>query len=92
MNEIKRWDLASLGEGFIGMKQTDDGSFVRHADHEAEVARLRAEVEGLRNALDKIASTRLNDHSSIDAAYGHVCSIANEALFDHSDAAMGASA
>lgn len=61
-------------------------------EKEREADALRAEVEGLRNALEKIASIRLNDHASIDAAYGHACSIANEALFDHSDAAMGASA
>ncbi|HDS1550699.1 TPA: hypothetical protein QEK98_002954 [Stenotrophomonas maltophilia] len=61
-------------------------------EKEREADALRAEVEGLRNALEKIASIRLNDHVSIDAAYGHACSIANEALSDHSDAAMGASA
>ncbi|HFF3031965.1 TPA: hypothetical protein ACGCGJ_000435 [Stenotrophomonas maltophilia] len=87
-SEIKRigW------HGVHGMQDDANGDYVLHSDHEAEIARLRAEVEGLRNALEKIASIRLNDHASIDAAYGHACSIANEAIFDHSDAAMGASA
>ncbi len=45
MSGIKRWDLASLGSGFIGMKESDDGAFIRNADHAAEIARLRAELE-----------------------------------------------
>ncbi|WP_286075642.1 hypothetical protein [Stenotrophomonas sp. 59] len=51
MSEIKRWDIAALGNGFTGMTQRDDGAFVRNSDHEAEVARLRAEVEGLAQSL-----------------------------------------
>lgn len=53
MSEIKRWDLAALGSGFIGMKQRDDGAFVRNSDHEAEVARLRAEVEAYRKDAER---------------------------------------
>ncbi|MDC7800253.1 hypothetical protein PQS91_10380 [Stenotrophomonas geniculata] len=49
MNEIKRWDIAALGNGFTGMKQRDDGAFVRNADHEAEVARLRDEISALKD-------------------------------------------
>lgn len=64
----------------------------RSQDAEAEIARLRAEADALRSALDKIASIRLNDHPSINAAYGHAISTATEALFDHDDAAMGADA
>lgn len=51
MSGIKRWDIAAIGNGFIGMKQTYDGAFVRNADHEAEVARLRAELNGLAQSL-----------------------------------------
>lgn len=117
---IKRYEMLRVSESTTDMVEMTDGDYVTYADHAAEIARLRAElqnaakaaldavalscekereadalraeVEGLRNALEKIASIRLNDHASIDAAYGHACSIANEALFDHSDAAMGASA
>lgn len=98
MNEIVGWIVGNTQSGPHSFRkkkphcwQYSDG-LVTQSYHEAEVARLRAEVEGLRNALEKIASIRLNDHASIDAAYGHACSIANEAIFDHSDAAMGASA
>lgn len=55
-NEIKRWDIAALGNGFTGMKHRDDGAFVRTSDHEAEVGRLRAEVYfAAKAALDATA-------------------------------------
>lgn len=34
--------------GVHGMQDDANGDYVLHSDHEAEVARLRAEVEGLR--------------------------------------------
>lgn len=55
MNEIKRWDIAALGNGSTGMKQRDDGAFVRNADHEAEVARLRAELADAHVAIESKA-------------------------------------
>lgn len=43
MSGIKRWDWVNQ------MVRGDDGGrFVKYADHEAEVARLRAEVEKVR--------------------------------------------
>ena len=51
MNEIKRWDFdASID----AMDEFDDGEYVLCSDHEAEVARLRAEVQGLRDGLEAI--------------------------------------
>lgn len=56
MNEIKRWDIAALGNGFTGMKHRDDGAFVRTSDHEAEVVGLRAELQNAaKAALDATA-------------------------------------
>lgn len=43
--ETVYWDLAPLGHGFIGMKETPDGVYVRRTDHAAEIARLRAELD-----------------------------------------------
>ena len=48
MNEIKRigW------HGVHGMQEDENGDYVLHSDHEAEVARLRAEVAHLQGELD----------------------------------------
>lgn len=43
--EIKRYDSG------LGMEERADGQYVLHSDHEAEVARLRAEVEWIRSWL-----------------------------------------
>lgn len=41
MNEIKRFDHVSYG-----MVSDPNGEYIYHSDHEAEVARLRADLEG----------------------------------------------
>lgn len=45
-SEIKRWNVQTMDE-----RTSSDGRWVLHSDHEAEVARLRAEVEWLRSWL-----------------------------------------
>lgn len=95
MNEIKRWDLASLGDGFIGMKKTDDGSFVRHADHEAEVARLRAEAE--KNRVDAERYRWLRNADNYPSPIGGFWNCLGETsepeeMDEYIDAAMGTSA
>lgn len=48
MSGIKRWDWVNQ------MVRGDDGGrFVKYADHEAEVARLRAEVEAYRKDAER---------------------------------------
>lgn len=57
MNEIKRigW------HGVHGMQEDADGDYVLHSDHEAEIARLRAEVDvgekNLAAAMDQLAES-----------------------------------
>lgn len=46
MSGIKRYDHVSYG-----MVSDRNGEYIFHSDHEAEVARLRAEAERLRNEL-----------------------------------------
>lgn len=65
MSGIKRWDLASLGSGFIGMKESDDGAFIRNADHAAEIDRLRAELQ--KAAAAALANMSLACHKERDA-------------------------
>lgn len=55
-NEIKRWDYDHLAGG---ASEDAQGSYVLYSDHEAEIARLRAEVEELRNALTPFAEFAL---------------------------------
>lgn len=42
MSGIKRWYLA--GRYYEGMKESGEGEYVLHSDHEEEVDRLRAEL------------------------------------------------
>lgn len=46
MSEIKRWDYDYLAGG---PTEDAEGSYVLHSDHEAEVARLRAEISALKD-------------------------------------------
>jgi len=80
---VTRWDW-DYEETFAKW----DGDYVLHSDHEAEVARLRAEVEGLRTTLEVIA---VGDSRTphIDAAQALLRS---GYWTDEIDAAMGASA
>ena len=60
MNEIKRYDYTSgmngFGEFHIWMEQDAEGGYVKFEDHEAEVARLRAELQNAaKAALDAVA-------------------------------------
>ncbi len=51
MGEIKRFNHGVCeypGGTFSEMNQEADGDYVLHSDHEAEVARLRAELEKVR--------------------------------------------
>ncbi|WWA79525.1 hypothetical protein Kintu_gp33c [Xanthomonas phage Kintu] len=48
MNEIKRYDWVE-----DGMSLHSEGDFVLHSDHEAEIARLRAEVEAYRKDAER---------------------------------------
>ncbi|QDY48756.1 hypothetical protein [Stenotrophomonas maltophilia] len=56
MSEIKRFDWCRED-----MQWDIHGSYVLHSDHEAEVARLRAEVEAVRSAY-------ATDMAEMDAA------------------------
>lgn len=52
-SEIKRWDYDYLAGG---PTEDAEGSYVLHSDHEAEVARLRAELQNAaKAALDAVA-------------------------------------
>lgn len=59
MSGIKRFNHGVCeypGGTFSEMNQEDDGDYVLHSDHEAEVARLRAELNAATKAgLDAIA-------------------------------------
>lgn len=50
MSGIKRWYHSEL---YNEIRKEDYGQYVLHSDHVTEVARLRAEVEGLRQVLKK---------------------------------------
>lgn len=53
MNEIKRWDIDCMS---AQMDEFSDGGYVSLDDHEAEVARLRAELQNAtKAALDATA-------------------------------------
>lgn len=84
MNEIKRWFYSEL---YNEMRQEDHGKYVLHSDHKAEVARLSAQLEGLRMTLEIIA---VGDSRTphIDAAQALIRS---GYWADEIDAAMGAS-
>jgi hypothetical protein len=45
MSEIKRWLVDGNGNNYPSV----DGPFVLHSDHEADVARLRAEISALKD-------------------------------------------
>lgn len=52
MSEITRFSW----NGLYGMEELPDGDYVLHSDHEAEVARLRAELQNAaKAALDAVA-------------------------------------
>ncbi|MBO1748940.1 hypothetical protein [Stenotrophomonas indicatrix] len=59
MSDIKRFDHRVCeypGGTFSEMNQEADGDYVLHSDHEAEVARLRAELQNAaKAALDATA-------------------------------------
>lgn len=67
-----------------GMERDARGDYVLYSDHEAEVARLRAEVEGLREVLKK-AWEDVNWMTNDGALLSREC-------FGYLDAAIGASA
>lgn len=53
MNEIKRWFYSEL---YNEIRQESHGKYVLYSDHEAEVARLRAELQNAaKAALDAVA-------------------------------------
>lgn len=61
MSGIKRWDWVNQ------MVRGDDGGrFVKYADHEAEVARLRAEVERLDDGESQAIKERDHAEKIID--------------------------
>lgn len=81
MNEIKRFNHQVCeypGGTFSEMNQEADGDYVLYSDHEAEVVRLRAEVEGLRAEL-----AETNDRFD---KYRHSASKDYAALFARKDA------
>lgn len=78
MSGIKRYDHVSYG-----MVSDPNGEYIFHSDHDAEVARLRAEVEGLRVKASRYDWIRRN--AVLDGANG-------DQLDSEIDAAMGASA
>ena len=52
MSGVKRFSW----NGLYGMEELADGDYVLHSDHEAEVARLRAELQNAaKAALDAVA-------------------------------------
>ncbi len=46
MSHIKRWSQCPSDEQ---IHESEDGDYVLHSDHEAEVARLRAEISELKD-------------------------------------------
>lgn len=57
MSGIKRFNHATCeypGGIFSEMNREADGDYVLHSDHEAEVARLSAEVERLRLVVSQV--------------------------------------
>lgn len=51
MSEIKRFNCEAVDNSAVMEMFDPEGEYVLHSDHEAEIARLRAEVEHLTEAL-----------------------------------------
>lgn len=97
MSGIKRWYYSEL---YNEIRQDHHGEYVLHSDHEAEVARLRAEVEAYRKdaerwqharkllSVDDIAERQRTLEEWNYLISEDECKRADEAI----DAAMGASA
>lgn len=83
-NEITRFSW----NGLYGMEELPDGDYVLHSDHEAEVARLRAEVERLRSAASEVADFLV----CLPGMSENDVEIVASRLVERIDAAIGASA
>lgn len=96
MNEIKRYDYASgmngFGEFHIWMEQDAEGGYVKFEDHEAEVARLRAEVEKERGYEVAPLEAKLAELRNENEFLRQMIRDANHNQDFDFDAAMGASA
>ena len=58
------------------MEWWDDGDYVLYSDHEAEVARLRAEVEGLKSKADELSMLHVEtvqDKGHLEIKYRNAC-------------------
>lgn len=96
MSGIKRYSWNCM----FGMEELQDGDYVLHSDHEAELARLRAEVEAYRKdserwqharkllSVDDIAERQRTLEEWNFLISEDECRRADEAI----DAAMGADA
>ncbi len=82
------------------MEWWDDGDYVLYSDHEAEVARLRAEVEGLRsvaNAARQVAAW-FSSGNNVPVSGVHQMTVSSSSIMadvhvlNEALAAMGASA
>lgn len=71
MSGIKRWDWVNKM-----VRGDDHGRFVKYADHAAEIARLRAEADALREdaeALDRVREIVRLTQKSVSDAYEAAC-------------------
>lgn len=101
MSGIKRWDhnVCEFPWGtFSEMNACVDGGYVSFEDHEAQVARLCAEVEKLKMVKEIVSKTRRSNSDAYEQAFRNddglmqaVCN-ARTSLLNNIDAAIGASA
>ncbi|WP_447898028.1 hypothetical protein [Stenotrophomonas sepilia] len=83
MSEITRFSW----NGLYGMEELPDGDYVLHSEHEAEVARLRAEVEAYKSLVCGIVYNRHKCFIPTDDPHSSTFN-----WDERADAAMGASA
>lgn len=99
MSGIKRWYYSEL---YNEIRQEDHGKYVLHSDHDAEVARLRAEVEKYRADAERwdwiMSNYYGGDLSRTQKIIGQCWTreqmeaAIDKDLAEHKQAAMGASA
>lgn len=99
MSGIQRYEVfvaAAYGGPYAATKPAEMGDYVLHSDHEAEVARLRAEADSLRKDAERYRWLRDSAPEEWDVTRWldsetqeiHVQDYLDEAI----DAAMGAKA
>ncbi|KOQ78844.1 hypothetical protein ABW45_04535 [Stenotrophomonas maltophilia] len=97
MSEIKRWSQCPSDEQ---IHEDPEGNYVLHSDYEAEVSRLRAEVEAYRKDAERWRYARrilpvlyIEDSQEKHVLWARVADESENVKADTAiDAAMGASA